>query len=287
MRLFFMIVRRVPPVPSPVLLEAYEILRGRGYEVDDGIGEEQLQRPDLLEPEHDLYLLKSHTDLSLSLAGVLSAQGARILNPFPNCAATQNKFIASRVLRATGVPTPDTWALTDPALLEPEVARRPLLVKPYMGHRGAGISIVQDAAGLMAAAASAVCPMIVQEYIPGPGEDLKVYVVGDQVFAVSKPFSETSFAVPGRPVPVEPEVRDAALRTGAALGLGLYGLDVIESPDGPVVVDTNYFPGYKGVPDAAALIADYVDAYAQGEVSLPAPSVGVGARGGGGLAGPR
>jgi ribosomal protein S6--L-glutamate ligase len=286
MRLFFMIVRRVPPVPSPVLLEAYEILRGRGYDVEDGIAEEQPQRPDLLEPEHDLYLLKSHTDLSLSLAGVLAAQGARMLNPYVNCATTQNKFITARLLRAAGVPTPDTWALTDAALLEEEVAQRPLLIKPYMGHRGAGISIVHDAAALGAAAAAAVCPMIVQELVPGPGEDLKVYVVGDQVFAVSKPFSETSFAVPGRPVPVEPEVRDAALRAGAALGLGLYGLDVIESPDGPVVVDLNYFPGYKGVPDAAALIAEYIDAYAQGDVTLPAPSVGAGAPGGGGLVGP-
>jgi ribosomal protein S6--L-glutamate ligase len=287
MTLFFMIVRRVPPVPSPVLIEAYDILRRRGYDVDDAIAEELPQRPDLLEPEHDLYLLKSHTDLSLSLAGVLHAQGAQILNPYPNCATTQNKFIASRVLRAAGVPVPDTWALTDPALLEGEVARRPLLVKPYMGHRGAGISIVHDAAALNEAAASAVCPMLVQEYVPGPGEDLKVYVVGDQVFAVSKPFSETSFTVAGRPVPVEPEVRDAALRTGAALGLGLYGLDVIESPDGPIVVDVNYFPGYKGVPDAAAMIADYIDAYAQGEVTLPAASVGAGAPGGGGLTGPR
>jgi ribosomal protein S6--L-glutamate ligase len=285
MRLFFMIVRRVPPVPSPVLLEAYEILRRRGYEVADAIAEEQLQRPDLLAPEHDLYLLKSHTELSLSLAGVLHAQRARLLNPYPNCAATQNKFIASRVLRAAGVPVPDTWALTDPALLDHEVARRPLLVKPYMGHRGAGIRIVRDADELAAAAraaAAADCPMLVQELIPGPGEDLKVYVVGDQVFAVSKPFSETSFTVAGRPVPVEPEVRDAALRTGAALGLGLYGLDVIESPDGPVVVDVNYFPGYKGVPDAGAMIADYVDAYAQGLVTLAAASAAAPAPVGGG-----
>jgi ribosomal protein S6--L-glutamate ligase len=282
-----MIVRRVPPVPSPVLLEAYEILQKRGYDVEDGIAEELPQRPDLLEPEHDLYILKSHTELSLSLAGVLHAQGANLLNPYVNCATTQNKFIAARILRAAGVPVPDTWALTDTRELTEEVARRPLLVKPYMGHRGAGITIVRDAEELADAAEQAVVPMLVQDFVPGPGEDLKVYVVGDQVHAVSKPFSETSFTVPGRPVPVEPAVREAALRTGAALGLGLYGLDVIESPDGPVVVDVNYFPGYKGVPDAAAMIADYIDAYAQGEVTLPAPSVGLAASGEEELTGPR
>jgi hypothetical protein len=35
----------------------------------------------------------------------------------------------------------------------------------------------------------------------------------------------------------------------------------------------NYVPGYKGVPDAAAMIADYIDDYAQGEISLAAPAI--------------
>ena len=141
-----------------------------------------------------------------------------MLNPYPNCAATQNKFIASRILRSAGVPVPDTWAMTDPALLEPELAHRTLLVKPYMGHRGAGIQHRPRRRAAGGRRREREDPMIVQEYIPGPGEDLKVYVVGEQVFAVSKPFSETSFTVPGRPVPVEPEVRDAALRVGPVAG---------------------------------------------------------------------
>jgi hypothetical protein len=66
------------------------------------------------------------------------------------------------------------------------------------------------------------------------------------------------------------------------MGLGLFGLDVIESDDGPFVVDVNYFPGYKGVPDAGALIADYIDAYAQGLIELPAATVGAPAPGDGG-----
>ena len=76
-----MVVRRVPPVPSPVLLEAYEILRRRGYEIDESIAEEILLRPDLLTGAADLYVLKSHTELSLSLAGVFYTQVRRMLNP--------------------------------------------------------------------------------------------------------------------------------------------------------------------------------------------------------------
>jgi ribosomal protein S6--L-glutamate ligase len=265
-----MLVRRVPAVPSPVLVEAFDILRRRGHEVDGAIAEEHVLRPDLLDPEHDLYVLKSHTQLSLSLAGVLHARGARLLDPYPACAATQNKIIASRLLRAAGVPAPATWVIGDPAELEPVVAERALIVKPVQGHRGAGVHLVRDAEQLHAAVeASGDALVIVQEHIPGTGEDLKVYVVGDQVFAVRKPFSEMSFTVPGRPVPVTPDVRDIALRCGEAMGLGLYGLDIIESPDGPFVVDVNYFPGYKGVPGAAAAIAEYIDAQAR-QIELPA-----------------
>jgi glutathione synthase/RimK-type ligase-like ATP-grasp enzyme len=263
MRIHFMLVRRVPPVPSPVLVEVFDILRDRGHEVDSGIAEEMVRRADLLEPEHDLYVLKSHTQLSLSVAGLLHARGAQILGPYEACATTQNKIITARVLRAAGVPVPATWVIGDPAELEPIVANHPLIVKPYQGHRGAGVHVVRDAAELAAAAAAnGGGPIVVQEHIAGPGEDLKVYVAGDEVFAVRKPFSSTSFSVPGRPVDVTSDVRNVALRCGEALGLGLYGLDVIESGDGPVVVDVNYFPGYKGVPGVAPLIADYIEDYA-------------------------
>ena len=270
MKLHFMIVRRVPPVPSPVLVEAYDILRKRGYEVDESIAEETINQSDEVRPTADLYILKSHTELSLGLAGTLYTQGARLLNPFPSCSLTQNKIIVSRLLRVADVPAPRSWVTGDLELARPLAEQMPLIIKPYMGHRGAGITIVREPSEL-ASLPKPEAPVIIQEFIPGNGEDLKVYVVGEQVFAVRKPFSETSFTVPGVPVPVTEEVRQLTLRAGKACGLGLFGLDIIESPRGPFVVDVNYFPGYKGVPDVAPLIADYIDKYAQGQVTLEPP----------------
>lgn len=272
MKLSFMVVRRVPPVPSPILVEAYGLLRKRGYEIVESIAEEVLTACDALEVEHDLYILKSHTELSLSLAGVLYTRGARLLNPYPSCAMTQNKIIVSRLLREAGVPAPRSWVTGDFSLLHDLASAGSLIIKPYMGHRGAGILKIDSPEQLKKHPAPDF-PVIVQEFKPGSGEDLKVYVVGNQVFGVQKPFSETSFAVPGRPVPISDEVRNISLRVGEVCGLGLYGLDFIESPEGPFVVDVNYFPGYKGVPDAASMIADYIDDYAQGKIELRSPGV--------------
>ena len=270
MRLHFVVNRRVPPRPSPVLLEVFDLLVRAGHEVIDGIPEETLVRPDVLRPEGDLYVVKSHTELAFSLAGALHAAGARQLNPYPSWAATQDKLVTSRYLRMAGIPAPRSWLTADLSLLAPVVETRPLIVKPHRGHRGAGVQLARTP-GELAALHVGDQPVIVQEHVPGPGEDLKVYVVGEEVFAVRKVFSATSFAVAGRPCAVDAELCDIARRCGRALGLGLYGLDVIESPDGPVVVDVNTFPGYKGVPRPAPLIADYITAFARGEVTLPAP----------------
>jgi ribosomal protein S6--L-glutamate ligase len=267
MKLYFMVVRRVPPVPSPVLVEAYNILRRRGYEIDEGIAEEMVVRPDLMTVSHDLYILKSHTELSLSLAGVLYSQGARLLNPFQSCYLTQNKIVVSRLLEMASVPAPRSWVTGDLARVRSVAEETALIIKPHLGHRGAGIHLVREPKDLEKLP-SITSPMIIQEFIEGTGEDLKIYVVGDQVFGVSKPFSEWSFAVPGCPVPISEEVRQLSLRVGKICGLGLYGLDIIESPRGPFVADVNFFPGYKGVPDIAPLIADYIDGYAQGRISL-------------------
>jgi ribosomal protein S6--L-glutamate ligase len=267
LRLYFMLVRRVPPVPSPVLVEVFDLLERGGFQVRAGIAEEMLLEPDHLEAEHDLYLLKSHTELSLSIAGVLHSRGARLLNPYPACAATQNKIVAAGRLRAAGIPTPRCWVTGDLKRLAPVIDGTPLVIKPYMGHRGTGIHLVRTPEELAAVPASAG-PVLIQEHIEGGGEDLKVYVVGDEVLAVRKPFSASSFTRPGRACDVSAEVRDIAVRCGRAMGLGLYGLDVIESEAGPVVVDLNYFPGYKGLPRAAPLIADYIEGYARGRHDL-------------------
>jgi glutathione synthase/RimK-type ligase-like ATP-grasp enzyme len=48
-----------------------------------------------------------------------------------------------------------------------------------------------------------------------------------------------------------------SLRRGELLGLELYGVDLLETPDGLSVTEVNCFPGYKGVPGAARLLAGY------------------------------
>jgi ribosomal protein S6--L-glutamate ligase len=56
---------------------------------------------------------------------------------------------------------------------------------------------------------------------------------------------------------------EITLRCGRAFGVDLFGLDIILSGGRPYVVDINTFPGFKGVPDAAKVLAAYIHSAAE------------------------
>jgi ribosomal protein S6--L-glutamate ligase len=273
-RVHFLLAGRVPPVPSPVLVEVYERLRARGVTVDDCIPEEVLVCTGEFAVRHELYVLKSHTELALSMAGMLNALGARLLNPYRSCLLTQDKVTSTKLLGDAGVPVPPSWVTDDYDLVRPFLARGPLIAKPHRGHRGSCVRVLRGPEDL-ASLCPTEGPFLFQQYLESDGEDLKAYVVGERAFAVTKPFSPDAFQYFGCPVELDARARDIVLTCGRVLGLHLYGVDLVVTDDGPFVVDVNYFPGFKGVPGAAQLIADYVHEY--GSNRVPAGHVGEGA----------
>lgn len=268
----FLQARRTPDVPSQIILDVTGLLRHRGHHVVSSIPEEELLGLHETPAAYDLYLLKSYTELSLSVAGALSARGARLINPFQGCLSARNKIVCYQVLKEAGIPVPDSWITGDPEMLKPLLQRGPIIVKPHMGWRGEGIRIIRQPAEIDSLPRF-TSPPLVQEYIENDGEDLRLYVAGEEVFGIRKRFSSTSFARDGEPVAVSPELRRIALSCGRAFGLKLYGLDIIEGVDGPKVVDVNYFPGYKGVPGAARAVADCIENHARSTGALLQPAM--------------
>ncbi len=269
MRFYFMLERRAGP-PSPVLAELVHILQDHGHVVETGIAEDLLQRPEQLTTGYDLVLVKSHSQLSLSLAGIMHEQRVPLLNPYAASAAIQDKILTAYQLRAAGIPAPRSWVTGEPGTLRFLLEQHPLIVKPFNGYGGAGIHVIRQQEDLKALPAFEQ-PVLVQEYMEGGREDLKVYVVGERVFAVKKSFSAHSHTQAGVPVSTTPPVADMALACGQVFGLALYGLDIVETAHGPMVVDVNYFPGYKGVPNIAPLLARFIEDYARGRETLETP----------------
>lgn len=273
MRAHAFLMPRLEPRLSPVMSELFDRLGREGCLVTWSIGEDHIYEPGTLRPDHDLYLLKSQAPATMSIAAVLHAQGARILNPWPGCAAAQDKVVAAHRLSTFGVPTPQTWAGAQPARVASLIDRGELVLKPYNGYHGTGVRFLKDPADLRDEPGGNEATIVQRRAV---GDDVKVYVIGDDVFAVRKSFDATSHGRTGQPVPVDTTVREVALRCGQAFGFGLYGVDLVLCDDGPVVIDVNHFPGYKGVPDAAERLCHYIltAAEAATEAQLPGlPSV--------------
>ncbi len=273
-RLYIMMESDSQLAGNSAVFEAFETLVVGGFQVEMVVAEEVLTRPDWLDVTHDLYILKSNTELSLSLAAILHSQGARLINPYPSCALAQDKIVTSGLLRGAGIPTPSAWVTGRLDLMGSLAERMPLVIKPYHGHRGRGVRLVRNA-GDLAAVAPPESPVLIQQFVEGGGQDLKVYVIGGEVFGVLKESprldvlpQEESPSGPGRACEVSAEVSELALRCGWVLGLGLYGLDILETAQGPMVVDVNAFPSYRGVPNAGPLIAEFIASYARREMEL-------------------
>jgi ribosomal protein S6--L-glutamate ligase len=207
--------------------------------------------------EHDLYVLKKTSDVALSIAGALHAQGAAIVNPYPVTMALRDKIISSRILQSAGVPTPATYVVSHADRLAPLLDEGPLVVKPCQDSCGFGVRVVRSVAELAAVPAGKE-PVIAQRYHAPEGRDRKICSIGGQLFGVKKTFPPlTEEEKHGEPFTPTPELCEIALRCGRAFGISLYGVDIIESKGQPYVVDMSSIPGFKGVPDASSHLAKY------------------------------
>jgi fructose-1,6-bisphosphatase/inositol monophosphatase family enzyme/glutathione synthase/RimK-type ligase-like ATP-grasp enzyme len=267
MRICMMLVKHPPERKSPIVPEIQRLLAERGARVDVVHPDEAVTALTDVRAEHDLYVLKSGSEAALSLAGALHAQGARILNPYPAAAALRDKVVSTRILQAAGVPVPETWVAVDEAALAPLLEGGPLIVKPYRGSQGRGIHVVHGPEDLAGGGEGVV---FAQRYHRPDGRDLKIYCIGEQLFGVRRVWPPRTYEDKlGQPFTVTPELAEVARRCGKAFGLGLFGVDVVESDGRPYVVDMQAFPGFKGVPDAARLLAD---AIAEAAGAAPSPA---------------
>jgi len=263
MRIGMLLVKHPPERKSPILPEIVRLLRQRGALVDLFYPDESLTDLSRVKVEHDLYVLKSGSEAALSIAGALHAQGATILNPYPAAAALRDKIVSTRALQAAGVPVPETWIARDVRELEPLLAGGALVVKPYRGSQGRGVRVVRTAGELGPPDAQEGLLFAQRHHAPD-GPDLKLYCIGGRVFGVRRVWPPKTYEDKlGEPFEVSPELRDIALRCGEVFSLRLFGVDVVMSNGRPCVVDMQCFPGFKGVPDAAARLAEEIYAAAR------------------------
>lgn len=242
-----------------VMQAALQLLAERGVEVETIYPEECARDVASIANAHDLYLLKSGTEMALGYARVLHESGAKILNPYPTVSWMRDKIASTKRLLDADVPLPETWFAADPVQLAELLADGPLVVKPFWAaSQGRGVQVIRRPEDLAEISVEHDI-VFAQRYQEPDGRDYKLYVIGDQVFGVRRVWPPVTLEDKlGEPFEVPHDFRQIALRCGRAFGVGLYGVDIVTSRQKPFVVDINSFPGYKGVPNAGALLAEHI-----------------------------
>lgn len=249
---------------SQVTAEIIDRLRDLGARVELLWPEAEALDLATIQPRHDLYVLKSKSPLCLSLAGALAATGARVVNSYASCALVRDKVAVTAVLAAAGVPVPPSWATGRPDRLWSLLTDGPVWWKPPRGSRGAGVRRLSDPIEFDGATEHVdpfglPLPLFAQREVPSDGRDLKVFVVGDRLWATSRPWPARTLADKwGQPAELPAEIEAAARACGRILGLALYGVDFLVAADRFYAVDVNAFPGYKGAAGASRAIAEYL-----------------------------
>jgi glutathione synthase/RimK-type ligase-like ATP-grasp enzyme len=195
-----------------------------------------------------------------------------------------NKVYLHELFRRSGVPTPRTRTIsrrTDHEAVE-EIGF-PLIVKLPDGSFSQAVKKADDAAAFEAVTGEMFkrSPLlIVQEFTPTEF-DWRITVLEGKVLFACRYFMAgrhwqiqqnyqsgyTRYgkvdAVPRDEAPRE--VVNLALEAAALIGIGLYGVDIKETPSGPVVIEVNDNPsietGYEDQADKDRIYEDLIDAF--------------------------
>lgn len=229
--------------------------------------------------EYDVVLERSiHHSRALYALKVFNDAGVPTVNTASVADICGDKFKTTQALIRAGVPTPRTRMAFTPesALRAIEDLGYPAVLKPAIGSWGRLIAKVNDRE-----AAEALLEhkqilgsyhhsiFYIQEYVPKPHHrDIRAFVVGDEcICAIYRTSNHwiTNTARGGQATvcPVTPALADLCVSAGYAVGGGVVAIDVLEAPDGRLLVnEVNYTMEFRnsiaptGV-DIPARIIDY------------------------------
>ena len=187
----------------------------------------------------------------------LERLGMLIINPPLSIERSVDKYYTLALLEEYGLPVPRT-AVTES---HEEALKRfyelggDVVIKPLFGSRGVGSTRISDpevATRVFRTISFYHGVLYLQEFIPHGSSDIRAFVVGDRVIASMHRIAEnwkTNVSLGAKPIPLEldEELENLAVKTAKVIGCKVAGVDILEGPEGPLVVELNSQPGWRGL----------------------------------------
>lgn len=191
------------------------------------------------------------------------ARSRRVVNDPRALEVAIDKYLTLTRLYDAGIAVPRTLVAQNLAGIEAawHALGEMAVVKPLFGSQGRGIERIASRqelepwleAARRAEPTGAVCYL--QEFVPHPGWDARMLVVGSQTFTMRRVSTgdwRINVSRGARPeawnAPADWE--DLAVRSAQAVGAEIAGVDILPTAGGPLVVEVNAVPGWRGLETA-------------------------------------
>ena len=228
----------------------------------------------------DLCLLRSFgpgsTEQStrrISMLEHMEVAGIKMVNSTYPFRRSRDKYATQYILHDAGIPIPSTYTTESLARAYQKTGEmEDVIYKPILSSMGRGSMKFTDqdlAYNAYRLLDRLQHPLILQKYVENPGRDIRVFIIGDKVVgAVYKYIPEgqwkSNVAQGGKMVEekMSDEIIEMAFNATRAMGLDYAGVDLLESKEGPIVLEVNASPGWQGLKgatgkDVAEIIVDY------------------------------
>jgi ribosomal protein S6--L-glutamate ligase len=223
----------------------------------------------------------SITDYGLAVLTHFEREHVPSVNPAIAIARSRDKLRALQYLSAHDVGIPRTAMAREPKAIRAAVdavGGTPVIIKLLQGTQGVGVMIAESAEAVESTLDTLWGlgqNIILQEFITeSRGRDVRAIVVGGELVAAMRRHakkgefrSNLHRGGNGERFELPREYAQAALDAARIMGLGVAGVDLLESSSGPRVIEVNSSPGLRGVERASGIdVAQRIIMHAEGLV---------------------
>ena len=212
----------------------------------------------------------------ISLLEHMEVAGIRVMNPCYPFRRSRDKYATQYTLLKHKLPVAETVTTESLARAyeHTELMGGNVIYKPILSSMGKGSMRFTDtdlAYNAYKMLDRMQHPFLIQKYIENPGRDIRVFVIGGEVVSAVYKYIPTggwksNVAQGGKMVQEEmsPEILQIGLEATEAMELDYCGVDIIEGPGGPIILEVNAAPGWQGLKEATGLdVAERIVKYAE------------------------
>jgi len=222
--------------------------------------------------------------IPITLMRAIEAKGQLLVNGPVPIFATKNKLENLRQLSDAGISVPNTSVINMIEELDTVMVNflYPVVVKTPFGSHGTGVFIAESERSLRPIIDFHLSrghyndPIIIQEFFnEANGSDIRAFVVGNKVVAAMQRTApkgdfRANYSGGGsiKEITLTPEQEKLAIDATRILGMDYSGVDIINTNSGPVILEVNSNPGFKGIEEATGIdVANEIVKYSIAQVA--------------------